>query len=118
MKNMDEATYILKINIERDRSKKVLALSQKYYIRKVLKKFHIQDCKSIDTPMAKDKSLNLRMWPKTPDQKAQIKNVSYSSVIGSLIYAMICTRPDISFIVGMISRYQANPGQSHWKTVK
>jgi hypothetical protein len=34
------------------------------------------------------------------------------------MYAMMCTRPDISFAVGMVSRYQANPGQSHWKAVK
>jgi hypothetical protein len=113
MKDMSETTYILGVKIERDRSKKMLALSQEHYIRKVLEKFRMQDCKFIDTPIAKVEGLSLRMCPKTPDKKAQMKKVSYSCVVGSLMYAMMCTRPDISFAVGMVSRYQANPGQSH-----
>ena len=118
MKDMGEAAYILGVKIERDRSKKMLALSQEHYIKKVLEKFHMQDCKPIDTPIAKGEGLNLRMCPKTPDEKAQMEKVPYSSAVGSLMYAMMCTRPDISFAVGMVSRYQANPGQSHWKAVK
>jgi hypothetical protein len=47
-----------------------------------------------------------------------MKKVPYSSVVGSLIYAMMCTKPYISFAVEMVSRYQANPGLSHWKVVK
>jgi hypothetical protein len=58
------------------------------------------------------------MCPKTPDEKAQMEKVSYSSVVGSLMYVMMCTRSDISFAVGMVSKFQANPGQSHWKIVK
>jgi len=118
MKDMGEAAYILGVKIERDRSKKMLALSQEHYIKKVLEKFHMQDCKPIDTPIAKGEGLSLRMCPKTPDEKAQMEKVPYSSAVGSLMYAMMCTRPDISFAVGMVSRYQANPGQSHWKAVK
>ncbi|XP_042988598.1 secreted RxLR effector protein 161-like [Carya illinoinensis] len=44
--------------------------------------------------------------------------IPYASVVGSLIYAQICTRPDISFAVGMLGRYQSNPGMSHWKAAK
>ena len=47
-----------------------------------------------------------------------MKVVPYGSAVGSLMYAMLCTRPDICFVVGMVSRYQSNPGQEHWKTVK
>jgi Reverse transcriptase (RNA-dependent DNA polymerase) len=108
MKDMGEATYILEVKIERDRSKKILALSQEHYIRKVLEKFRMQDCKSIDTPIAKGEGLSLRMRPKTPDEKIQMEKVPYSSAVGSLIYAMMCTTPDISFAVRMVNRYQAN----------
>jgi hypothetical protein len=48
------------------------------------------------------------MCPKTLDKKTQIEKVSYSSVVGSLMYAMMCIRPYISYVVGMVSRYQAN----------
>ncbi|KAM1106675.1 hypothetical protein ACFX2B_003487 [Malus domestica] len=42
----------------------------------------------------------------------------YASLVGSLMYATICTRPDIAFIVGMLGRFQANPGEAHWISTK
>jgi hypothetical protein len=56
--------------IERDRPKKILVLSQEHYIKKVFKKFHMQDCKSIYTSIVKDECLSLRMCSKTLDEKA------------------------------------------------
>ena len=47
-----------------------------------------------------------------------MKAVPYSSVVGSLIYAQVCTHPDIVFIVCVLDRYFSDPGQSQWKTVK
>ena len=47
-----------------------------------------------------------------------MKKVPYASAVGSLMYAMLCTRPDICFAVGMVARYQSNPGQGHWTAVK
>ena len=47
-----------------------------------------------------------------------MKNVPYASVVGSLIYVMLCTRPDIHYVVRLVSRYQSNPGEAHWKAVK
>ena len=56
--------------------------------------------------------------PDTLREKEQMKRVPYASVVGSLMYAILCTRPDICFTVGMVSRYQSNPGLAHWKAVK
>jgi hypothetical protein len=47
-----------------------------------------------------------------------MRDVPYASAVGSLMYAMLCTRPDICFAVGMVSRYQSNPGSTHWVDVK
>ena len=47
-----------------------------------------------------------------------MKKKPYSSVVGSLMYAMICTRPDIAYAVGVVSRFLANPGNEHWVAVK
>ena len=44
--------------------------------------------------------------------------VPYASVVGSLMYDMVCTRPDIAHAVGVVSRYMANPGKEHWEAVK
>ena len=44
--------------------------------------------------------------------------IPYASVVGSLIYVQTCTRPDISFAVGMLGRYQSNHGLDYWKAAK
>ena len=65
----------------------------------------------IDTPIAKGEKLSNDLCPKTPKQKEQMKKVPYASAVGSLMYAMFCTRPNISYAIGMVSRYQSNPIQ-------
>ncbi|KAK8715893.1 hypothetical protein V6N13_043218 [Hibiscus sabdariffa] len=47
-----------------------------------------------------------------------MSQIPYASAIGSIMYAMICTRPDLSYALSMTSRYQANPGDGHWVAVK
>ena len=58
------------------------------------------------------------MSPKTPEEIRKMSNVPYSTAIGSLMYTMMYTRPDICYVVGMVSRYQANPSIMYWKAVK
>ena len=53
------------------------------------------------------------MYPKTPKEKEKMSRVPYASVVGSLMYAMMCTCPDICYAVGLISQYQSNPSQKH-----
>ena len=47
-----------------------------------------------------------------------MESIPYASVVGSLMYLQTCKRPDISFAVGMLGRYQSNPGIDHWKATK
>ena len=56
--------------------------------------------------------------PKTPQEKEDMKSIPYASAVGSLIYAMLCTRLDIYYVVGVMSRFQSNPGPNHWIMVK
>ena len=56
--------------------------------------------------------------PKSDAEKAEMAKVPYSFAAGSLMYAMICTRPDIAYAVGVVSRYMYNPGKKHWDAVK
>ena len=68
--------------------------------------------------MAKGEKSSNNLCPKTSEQKERMEKVPYASVVGSLMYAILCTRLDISYVVGMVSRYQSNWGEAHWKTVK
>ena len=72
----------------------------------------------MDTHVEKNLSLSLDMCPKTPNAKEQIPKVSYSSVVGSLMYVMMCTCLDICYVVGLVRRFQSNPSQMHWTGVK
>jgi len=52
------------------------------------------------------------------EEREYMTHVSYASVVGSLIYAMVCTRPDLSQAVSMVSRYMHDSGKDHWEAVK
>ena len=67
------------------------------------------DCKPMDTLVEKNLRLSLDMCPKTPNEKEKMSKVSYSNVVGSLTYAMMCTHLDICYAVGLVSRFQSNP---------
>ena len=47
-----------------------------------------------------------------------MKSVPYASAVGSIMYAQVCTRPDLAFTTGMLGRYQSNPGRTHWVGAK
>eukprot|EP01018_Ginkgo_biloba_P039992 Gb_09614 [translate_table: standard] len=78
----------------------------------------MQDAKSVSTPLARHFKLTKEMFPKTQEKIDYMSKVSYSSVVGSLMYAMVCTRLDIAHVVGVMSRFMNNPGKEHWEAVK
>ena len=55
---------------------------------------------------------------KTKVEKVEMNKIMYASVVGSLMYAMVCTTVDIGYAVGVISRFMSNPGKEHWAEVK
>lgn len=118
MKDLGDASFVLGIQIHRDRSRGILGLSQKNYIEKVLKRFGMQDCKPGDTPVAKGDKFCLKQCPNNILEVNEIQKIPYASAIGSLMYAQVCTRPDIAYIVGVLGRYLSNPGMDHWKAAK
>ncbi|PRQ34200.1 putative RNA-directed DNA polymerase [Rosa chinensis] len=114
MKDLGDASYVLGIEITRDRSKHLLGLSQQAYISKVLKRFEMHTCSPGAAPMSKGDKLNKNQCPKNELEKEDMKTKPYSRLVGSLIYAQVCTRPDLAYAVGMLARFQSNPGHEHW----
>ena len=74
--------------------------------------------KTIGVPLPPYLKLSAEENPTSDDEKVEMAKVPYASAVGSLIYAMVATRPDIAFAVGVVSRYMANPGKKHWEAVK
>ncbi|KAG8497104.1 hypothetical protein CXB51_008305 [Gossypium anomalum] len=118
MKDLGEATYILGVKIYRDRSRRLLGLSQGTYIDKVLKRFNMEEFKRGLLPMRHGISLSKEMCPSTPQEREHMSKIPYASAIGSIMYAMLYTRPDVLYALSMTSKYQIDPGKGHWTTVK
>ncbi|XP_061355111.1 secreted RxLR effector protein 161-like [Gastrolobium bilobum] len=75
-------------------------------------------CSPEVVPVQKGDKFNLMQSPKNDVEWKEMESIPYVSVVGSLMYAQTCTRPDISFAVGMLGRYQSNPGMEHRKAAK
>ncbi len=118
MKDMGAAKQILGIRIIRDRKEKKLWLSQEHYIKRVLQRFQMENAKAVSTPLATHFKLSVKQSPSNEAEKLDMQWVPYAFVVGSLMYAMVCTIPDIAHVVGTVSRFLSNPGREHWNVVK
>ena len=78
----------------------------------------MKNCSSSVAPILKGDIFDLIQCPKNDFEREHMKNIPYASAIGSLMYAQVCTRPDIAFAVGVLGRYQSNPSLDHWRATK
>ena len=118
MKDLGAAKKILGMEIHRERHCGRLCVSQQSYIMKVLQRFNMDQSKPVSTPLAAHFKLSSKECPKTEKEVEQMSRIPYSSAVGSLMYAMVCTRPDLSHAVSVVSRFMSNPGKVHWEAVK
>ncbi|KAG8495920.1 hypothetical protein CXB51_007502 [Gossypium anomalum] len=104
---------------KRDRTHDRVSLSQKQYLKKVLQQFGMNEqTKPVSTPLASHFKLSVQLSPSMNTEREYMLQVPYSIAVGSLMYAMVCTRPDISQAVSIVSRHMHNPGKGHWQAVK
>ncbi|GJS65670.1 putative RNA-directed DNA polymerase [Tanacetum coccineum] len=118
MKDLGDAAYVLDIKIYKDRTRRLIGLSQDTYLDKILKRFKMENSKKGNLPLHHGIKISSDLCPKTDDELDKMSRVPYASAIGSIMYAMTCTRPDVSFALSMVSRHQQNPGEGHWTAVK
>ena len=101
------------MKISRDRKNRTLTLSQVDYVEKVLECFSMENAKAVSTPLPGHLKLTKEMCPKTQEEEDNMSKVPYASAVGSLMYAMVCTRPDIAHAMGVVSRYMSHPRIEH-----
>lgn len=116
MKDLGEAHSVLGMRIQKSNGS--IKVDQIKYIEEVLKRFSMYDCNPVCSPVDVNQKLSLDMCPKTDKEKEEMKNVPYMEAVGCLLYAAQNTRPDICYIVNMLSRFNNNPGKAHWSAVK
>jgi hypothetical protein len=95
-----------------------LGLSQKAHLEKVLKKFSMYACNPMPAPIVKSDKYEGFQSPRNQYEIDQMKSVLYASAVRNLMYAQVCTRPDLTFVTEMLGRYQKNPGISHCNKIK
>ncbi|CAJ2668093.1 unnamed protein product [Trifolium pratense] len=118
MKDLGNAKRILGMDILRDRSKGELFLSQHDYLKKVVERFRMTDSKIVNTPLSHHSKLSIKQCPQSEDERKKMESTPYASGVGSIMYGMVCSRPDLSYAISVVSRFMANPGQVHWQALK
>ena len=113
-----EVHWILGFAVIRDRSARTLSLSQTSYIEAIIRRFGLEDAKPLSTPMDPHVQLKAEQSPKTTAEVAEMRNVPYREAVGSLQYASLGTRPDITYAVSVLSRFLEKPGRAHWEACK
>ncbi len=112
-RDLGEAKYFLGMEIERNRINKTIKLSQKKYVKGVLEKYSMEDAKPAKVPLKTATKLT-----KEDGELLDTRVYPYSELVGALLYAAVCTRPDISQAVGALARYMAEPRKPHWEAAK
>lgn len=124
MKGLGEAKSFLGLEIQQDKSKGEVKISQSRYIRKTIEKFGMADCKSVGTPA----DLNVKLEEETSDSMEDTTKKENDAAfkdryleaekLGSLLYIAQLTKPDIAKSVNAVSRFYKKPKNIHWTAVK
>ena len=112
VKIIGEARFFLGLEIRRDRDLGLLWLGQTKYVHDMLERFGMTECKAVSTPLEANVHLG-RDGGVCVDE-----HVPYAELVGSLLYLVVNTRPDLSYAVGVLSRFMACAGEVHWKAAK
>nr|GEW40153.1 hypothetical protein [Tanacetum cinerariifolium] len=112
IKDLGKAAYILGIKIYQDRSKRLIGLCQSAYIEKILKRFYLENSKRGTIPMQEKLKLSKSQGASTPAELQRMQNILYAFAVGSIMYVVGCTRPDVAFAENITSRFQHNLGDT------
>lgn len=113
MKDLGEVHEFLGIKIEYHFSEGTMSLNQSTKIDGILERFNMSNCKGVSTPMMHNFAKIL-----SDNEDEAIINVPYRELIGCLLYLSMCTRPDITYAITIMSKYCEKPTQLHWMMLK
>ena len=116
-KDLGEANYILKIKVEQIRGGG-WKLHQHNYIDDLVKFYELNNEKNVELPIQPNHKLTVDLNDEKDNLKAFVDSTKYRQAIGKLMYLMVCTRPDISYAVSVLSRFMTKPREKHWRFVK
>ena len=116
--DLGELHWILGIEVRRERENKRILLSQRAYLDSMLRRYGLDELRPVSLPMETSIKLTSAQSPSSTEEIARMRNIPYHEAVGSLMYASLGTRPDITYAVQTVSRFTINPGAAHWEAVK
>ena len=114
MKDLGAVARFLGMEVQRNRAGQAISLTSSQHIDDMLQRFGMQDCKPTATPLPHKAVLG----PRGPDEQPLPPQTPYRSLVGSLLYVAMWTRPDIAFAVSQVARFQSDPSVYHWDLAK
>jgi hypothetical protein len=109
----------LALKVSQDHNNRTISLSQTAYIDHIVNQFNLENTHNVWIPLNPDaKALSSAQSPITDKDIADMAKVPYRAAIGSMMYAVICTQPDIAFSVNRLAQFLTNPGRTHWSSVQ
>jgi hypothetical protein len=118
VKDLGIVKSFLGLTVNYDTIGNSLTIHQHHFIDRILARFGFSDCKPVSTHFNPSIKLTSDISPKTPEDKAEMLKIPYREAVGSLMYLMIGSRPDLAYSVSLVSRFMEDPGLEHWKSVK
>ncbi|KAK3125126.1 hypothetical protein QOZ80_7BG0600470 [Eleusine coracana subsp. coracana] len=118
--NLSEDVYMTQPEgfVDPQNARKICKLQRSIYgLKQASRSWNLrvdEDSKKGFLPMSHGVSLSKTQCPSTPDEQEKMRAIPYASAVGSIMYAMISTRPDVAYALSVVSRYQSNPGEAHW----
>ena len=117
IKDVGENEYFLGMRVQQDLKLGTIRLTQRPYWEHVINRFHLDGITPRNTPLPTGITLDKDMSPKTDSERSQMDDKPYRSILGSVMWGQLATRPDLSFSISLLARFQANPGLEHWKAL-
>jgi hypothetical protein len=118
MVDFGEVSVVLGMRVTRDRERGILCIDQEKYAEEVLKRFNMENCKPISIPLPTDQKLVKTQGAFTEEERSHMEDIPYRQAVGSLMYLMVSTRPDLAAALGTLAKFMQNPGKVHWEAAK
>lgn len=118
LRDLGPTSFLLGVEIIRDRPRRSLTLSQRQYSLDILARVGMSDCNSVSTPLDPSIKLSKDMGPCSPADHEFMLDKPYINTVGAVAYLATATRPDLAFPISVLSRFNKNPGPAHWEALK
>ena len=113
IKDMGKLYHFLGISVVQEERRQTMWIGQPAYTENFLKKFEMEHCKPVSTPISAGSKLEI-----AKEEEECINQQKYQSAMKSLMYLSVSTRPDIAYIVGTLARFSSKPTKEHWTALK